>query len=112
MLTVSEKSDEYGKAVLKKFQEAGLRVTGDFRSEKLGAKVRDAQLEMSPYMFVVGPRDAENGTVSVRDRLDGDLGPMSVDDALAKLKEVEERTVRVKHTSEVSLASDKVDNEY
>lgn len=113
LLTVSEKSDEYGKSVLQKFQDAGLRITGDFRSEKLGAKVRDAQLEMSPYMFVVGPRDAENGTVSVRDRLDGDLGPMSVDQAIAKLlQEVDERAVRVKHKTNVSLATDKVENEY
>ena len=64
-------------------------------------------------MFVVGPRDAENGTVSVRDRLDGDLGPMSVDQAIAKLlQEVDERAVRVKHKTNVSLATDKVENEY
>ena len=63
VLTVSDKSEEYGREVLKQMREAGLRVTGDFRSEKLGAKVRDAQLDRVPYMLVVGPRDAEQGTV-------------------------------------------------
>jgi threonyl-tRNA synthetase len=54
-------------------------------------------LEMIPYMLIVGPRDAENGTVSVRDRVDGDLGAMSVAEAIAKFEqEVIEKTVRRK----------------
>ncbi|MCP4079533.1 MAG: threonine--tRNA ligase [Planctomycetaceae bacterium] len=113
VLTVSEKSEDYGREVQDKFRKAGLRITSDFRSEKLGAKIRDAQIEMTPYMFVVGPRDAENGTVSVRDRLDGDQGAMSIDEAIAKLQqEVADRVVRVKHKSDVSLVGDGVDNEY
>ena len=112
-MTVSEKSEDYGREVQDKFRKAGLRITSDFRSEKLGAKIRDAQIEMTPYMFVVGPRDAENGTVSVRDRLDGDQGAMSIDEAIAKLQqEVADRVVRVKHKSDVSLVGDGVDNEY
>ncbi len=51
---------------------------GDYRPEKIGAKIRDAQLELIPYMFVVGGREMENGQVSVRDRIEGDLGAMSV----------------------------------
>ena len=113
VLTVSEKSEEYGKQVQQQFRDAGLRISSDFRSEKLGAKIRDAQIEMTPYMFVVGPRDAENGTVSVRDRLDGDQGAMSIEDAIQKLQqEVADRVVRVKHKSEVSLVGDGVENEY
>ncbi len=113
VLTVSEKSEAYGREVQAKFKKAGLRITSDFRSEKLGAKIREAQIEMTPYMFVVGPRDAENGTVSVRDRLDGDQGAMSIDEAIAKLQqEVADRVVRVKHKSDVSLVGDRVDNEY
>ena len=65
---------------------AGLRVTGDYRAEKLGAKIRDAQLELIPYMFVVGPRDAEAGTVTVRDRIEGDLGAMPLDAAIDKVQ--------------------------
>ncbi len=87
VLTVSEKSEAYGKSIESKLLAAGLRVTGDYRAEKLGSKIRDAQLELIPYMFVVGPRDAESGTVSLRDRIDGDLGAMPFDAALAKLKE-------------------------
>ena len=59
VLTVSEKSEAYGREIEQKLRAAGLRATGDFRAEKLGSKIRDAQLELIPYMFVVGPRDAE-----------------------------------------------------
>ncbi len=113
VLTVSEKSEEYGRLVQQRFRDAGLRIESDFRSEKLGAKIRDGQLEMVPYMLVVGPRDAENGTVSVRDRVDGDLGAMPLDEAIAKLQsEDADRTVRQKHDNRVSLADDGVANEY
>lgn len=72
-MTVSDKSEEYGRQVEAALAAAGLRVVGDYRPEKLGAKIRDGQMELIPYMLVVGPRDAENGTVSVRDRAEGDL---------------------------------------
>ena len=52
---------------------AGLRVSGDYRAEKIGAKIRAAQLELVPYMFVVGPREVAEGKVAVRDRIEGDL---------------------------------------
>ncbi|HEX3598946.1 MAG TPA: threonine--tRNA ligase, partial [Lacipirellulaceae bacterium] len=76
VLTVSEKSDEYGREVEKLLIDAGLRVTGDYRGAKLNAKVRDAQVQLIPYMFVVGERDRDARTVAVRDRLEGDLGSM------------------------------------
>jgi len=95
VLTVSEKSETYGREIEQKLRAAGLRTGGDFRAEKLGSKIRDAQLELIPYMFVVGPRDAEQGTVSVRDRIDGDLGALTFEAALAKLKdEIAARLVR------------------
>ena len=73
---------------------AGFRVAGDYRAAKIGAKIRDAQLELTPYMFIVG-REMAEGKVSVRDRLEGDLGPMAIDAALAKLQaEVAAKTVR------------------
>ena len=92
ILTVSDKSEEYGRSVEKQMLAAGLRVKADYRSEKLGAKIRDGQLDMIPYMMIVGPRDAENGTVSLRDRAEGDLGAMSVEEAIAKFqKEIQDK---------------------
>jgi threonyl-tRNA synthetase len=95
VLTVSEKSEEYGRRVVDQLTVAGLRVEGDFRAEKLGAKIRDGQLELIPYMLVVGPKDEAAGTVSVRDRIDGDLGAIPIAEAIAKLQqEAADRVVR------------------
>ena len=66
----------------------GFRVEVDHRNEKIGKKIREAQLEKVPYMLVVGDRDMENGTVSPRHRSDGDLGAMSMEDFTALLKDV------------------------
>src|SRR5262249_37914477 len=89
------KSEEYGRRVEAELKAAGLRVSGDYRAEKLGAKVRDAQLELIPYMFVVGPKDAEAGTVSIRDRLEGDKGATPLPAAIEKLQ-AEVRTKQVR----------------
>ena len=97
LMTVSEKSEDYGREVEKRLREAGFRVHGDFRPEKLGSKIRDAQMELIPYMAVVGPRDAEGGTLSLRDRVDGDLGALTIEETIAKLqKEVNEKVVKQK----------------
>ena len=113
ILTVSEKSEAYGQEVLTKFRAAGLRVEGDFRSEKLGAKIRDGQMERIPYMLIVGPRDAENGTVSVRDRIEGDLGALSVDDAIARfVTEVEEKQVRQTFQNALDFGESQSDQDY
>ena len=93
ILTVSDKSEEYGRQVEKQFREAGLRVKADYRSEKLGAKIRDGQLQKVPYMLIVGPKDQENGTVSIRSLLNGDVGAMPVAEAVAKFQlEVETKS--------------------
>jgi threonyl-tRNA synthetase len=113
VITVSEKSEEYGRGVETKLRSAGLRVKGDYRPEKLGAKIRDGQLELIPYMLVVGPRDAESGTVSVRDRLEGDLGAMPLDQALARLtEEITSRRVRKTFSGSANLEGKATGNEY
>ena len=108
VLTVSEKSEEYGREVQQKLADAGLRVTGDFRGAKLGAKVRDAQVGLIPYMFVVGEKDRDAGAVAVRDRLDGDLGTMPLEDAIAKLQlEIASKTVRQVASRQAAVAVDR-----
>ena len=95
VLAVSQKFESYARTVTGRLTDAGFRASGDYRSEKIGAKVRDAQLELIPYMFVVGGREMEQQAVSVRDRIRGDLGSMALDEAIGKLKEeVRLKTVR------------------
>ena len=113
VLTVSEKAEDYARTVEKKLSDAGFRLTTDYRAEKLGAKIRDAQLTKIPYMIVVGPRDAENGTVSVRDRIEGDLGSLTVEETITKLQaEVDDRTVRQSFTESAGLGDGKPAEEY
>jgi threonyl-tRNA synthetase len=90
VLTVSQKSEAYGQQVQQALKDAGLRAAGDFRSEKLGSKIRDGQMDRIPYMLIVGPRDADAGTVSVRSLLDGDVGAMPIADAVAKFQAEEQ----------------------
>lgn len=97
VLTVSQKFEEYGRKVEEQLRAAGLRITGDYRAEKIGAKIRDGQLELVPYMFVAGGREMETDSVAVRDRLEGDLGSMTVAAATEKLlEEIASRKVRKK----------------
>ena len=85
----------YCEEVQRAFQQAGFRITIDRQSANVKKKIRDAQLDLIPYMLVVGPKDKDRGGVSVRDRIDGDLGFLSLDDALAKLtSERDDRTIR------------------
>ena len=95
VMVVSQKAEEYGRGVQRELAEAGFRVGGDYRAEKIGAKIRDAQLELIPYMFVIGGREAEEGKVAVRDRIEGDLGAMPLAAAIERLRaEVAAKTVR------------------
>ena len=114
VLTVSEKSEEYGREVEQKLMKAGLRVEGDYRGAKLGAKIREGQLDLIPYMFVVGEKDRDERTVTVRDRIEGDLGAKSLDTAIQDLlTEVSEKRVRqVAETASVDLAGKATGNEY
>ena len=88
ILPISEKFNDYARRVASELDEAGVRAIVDDRNEKIGKKIRDAQMEKVPYMVVVGDRDMENGTVSPRHRADGDLGAMSMDEFSALLKQV------------------------
>jgi threonyl-tRNA synthetase len=87
ILPVSAKSEAYARRVEAAFKAAGLRTGIDLDAEKLGAKIRTAQLELVPMMVVCGPRDEAAGTVSLRDRLDGDLGAMSLEEAVERLRD-------------------------
>ncbi len=105
LMPVSEKFTEYAKKVETELRTAGFRVQGDYRPEKIGYKIREAQLEKIPYMLVVGDREANSGTVAVRDRVDGDVGAMPVAELIAKLqKEVAEK--RIRSTSSASVSFD------
>lgn len=94
VLPVSQNFESYAKEVEEKLLAAGIRVEADLRNEKLGYKIREAQLEKIPYMLVVGENEQAAGTVSVRKRGQGDLGAQSVADAIALIAE-EIRTKQV-----------------
>ena len=85
ILPISERQHDYAKQVYAQLHAAGIRVEVDARNEKIGFKIREAQNEKIPYMLVVGDKEVENGTVSVRARKDGDLGAMAVDAFRAKI---------------------------
>ena len=84
VLPVTERAHDYAAKIAAQLDAAGIRVENDLRSEKLGYKIREAQMQKIPYMLVVGDRDMENGTVSVRTRQGEDLGAMSLDAFVAK----------------------------
>jgi len=87
ILPITDRQHEACGKMLQELTDAGIRAELDDRSEKLGYKIREAQLQKIPYMLVVGDRDLENGTVSVRTRKGDDLGAMSMADFIAKVKE-------------------------
>jgi threonyl-tRNA synthetase len=85
VLPISEKFADYGEAVRRALSAAGVRTELDARNEKLGYRIREAQIQKVPYMLVVGAREAEEGTVSVRRRAGEDLGALSTTDFLARV---------------------------
>ena len=88
LLPITDRAAEYADQVAAKLDAAGYRVEVDHRNEKIGKKIREAQLEKVPYMLVIGDKEAESGTVSVRHRADGDLGVMETAAFMAQLKEL------------------------
>ena len=88
ILPVTDRAAAYADQLSKQLDEAGYRVETDHRNEKIGKKIREATMEKIPYMIVVGDRDMENNTVSVRLRTGEDLGAMPMADFIAKLKAV------------------------
>ena len=87
-LPVTDRAADYCADKARQLEAMGFRVEVDYRNEKIGKKIREAQMDKIPYMLVVGDRDMENGTVSPRHRAEGDLGAMSFEDFAALLKDV------------------------
>lgn len=117
ILPLSEKTNDVAFALEKRLSALGFRVTTDARGAKVQAKIRDAQLELIPYMAVIGPKEAETNSVALRDRIDGDLGAMTVDQAIAKLQqEVTDRVIRQVATTETATeipeTAEALGNEY
>ena len=95
VLPISDKYMEYGKAVLKELEDVGIRAEIDSRAEKIGYKIREAQMQKIPYMLVVGAKEEEEGVVSVRSRFEGDEGQKSMAEFISDLKkEIMEKAVR------------------
>jgi threonyl-tRNA synthetase len=88
VLPLSEKFSEYAKKVTGELRAAGFRVHQDDRNEKLQAKIRDAQMQKVPYMLIVGGKEAEAGTVSVRHQTKGDLGPRPLAEFMSDLRKL------------------------
>ncbi len=89
ILPLSESQHDMAREMESAMTAAGMRVTSDLRNEKIGYKIREAQLEKIPYMLVIGAKEAESGTVAVRSRKQGDMGAMTLDDFMTMaLKEI------------------------
>ena len=86
ILPLTEKQNEYALAVCEELRQAGLRITVDERADKIGAKIRNAQLAKIPYMLVAGPKEQADHTVAVRIRAHGDIGAKPVDEVCRALE--------------------------
>ena len=95
ILPIADRHHDYAKGIAKKLEDAGIiRIEIDDRAEKIGYKIREAQLEKVPYMLVVGDKDIENNAVAVRSRKEGDLGSKSIEEFIADVLE-EMKTKRI-----------------
>ena len=95
VLPISDKYMDYANKVLARLDEAGIRAETDTRAEKIGYKIREAQMNKIPYMLVVGAKEEETGGVSVRSRFAGDEGAKGLDEFIASAKEeIEAKTIR------------------
>ena len=96
LIALSEKHEDYVRELEQKLREHDIRVETDLRNEKVGYKIREAQLEKVPYMLIAGDKEQESGTVSVRSRKEGDKGAMRIADFISHVeKEVREKTLNV-----------------
>ena len=92
VLPISDKTMDYAEGIFQQLKAAGIRAELDTRTEKIGFKIREAQVEKVPYMLICGPKEAETGTISVRGRKAGDLGSQAPADFIAALqKEIAEK---------------------
>ena len=94
IMTITNRADDAANELAARLRRKGLRVETDLRNEKIGFKIREAQMQKIPYMLVLGDKEVEQNVVAVRSRKEGDLGTMSADDILAKLAEEVETKAR------------------
>ncbi|MDF2522539.1 MAG: threonyl-tRNA synthetase, partial [Clostridiales bacterium] len=87
ILPLIDKHHDYALELKKMLQDKNIRVEVDLRNEKIGYKIREAQMEKIPYMIVIGDKEMENRAVAVRSRKDGDLGAMPIDDFIVRISE-------------------------
>jgi threonyl-tRNA synthetase len=92
VLPITDRVNDYADELARELRVAGFRVEANLRSEKIGAKIRDAQLQKVPFMLVLGDREMEQRTVAVRERAKGDIGVMSI----AEFKEMAQRLVKTR----------------
>jgi len=85
ILPITDRAKEYGESISAKLEQLGIRTSIDNRSEKIGWKIRQAQLEKVPYFFIVGDKEVEDNTVALRSRKDGDLGASPLDEVINKI---------------------------
>lgn len=94
ILPIIEKHHDYAQNLLEKLSALGIRAEADFRDEKIGYKIREARLERTPYMLVIGDKEVENNQVAVRSRKEGDMGAVSVEEFISKLtEEIAKKTI-------------------
>lgn len=92
VMPISERQNDYAAQIVKELEELDIRVEFDNRNEKIGYKIREAQMQKIPYMLVVGDKEIENNAVSVRDRKEGDRGSMSLDEFVSNIqKEIKQK---------------------
>jgi threonyl-tRNA synthetase len=92
VLPITDRINDYAGTVAEELRAAGLRVEVNLRSDKIGAKIRDAQMQKVPFMLVLGDREMQDGKVAVRERSKGDIGAMS----LAEFQEMAQRLVQTR----------------
>ena len=85
ILPITDRAKEYGEAISARLESMGIRTSVDNRNEKIGYKIRQAQLEKIPYFFIVGDNEVQDNTVALRSRKDGDLGATPLEDVIARI---------------------------
>ena len=95
ILPITDDQADYAREIAQKLKKAGVRAEVDYRNEKIGYKIREAQIQKIPYMLVVGKKEVESQTVSVRDRKEGDVGIKTIDEILAQIvEEIQNKVVK------------------
>jgi len=94
VLPITERQHDYARQVVAELEKQNIRVDSDFRSEKIGYKIREGQLQKIPYLIILGDKEVEAGTIAVRHRKQGDLGAMALDEFSGKIrKEIDDKAL-------------------